>query len=286
MLVEREQYPATRACRLFDLSRSSYYYSGVEKPDSELEQAIETVLGEFPTYGTRRVSQQLRRVPHNLLVNRKRVKRVMSKKGWLQPVKRRKCRTTDSLHPYPRYPNLVKNLEVVCPDQVWAADITYIRLQRDFVYLAVMLDIFTRSVRGWCLSRLIDQDLTLEALHMALQTGVPEIHHSDQGVQYAALAYVDMLKEHNIQISMAAVGKAEENGYAERLIRTIKEEEVDLSEYLDFQDAQEQIGHFIEQVYNRKRIHSALGYLTPVEFSLAWRLAQTQLGYEAPLSTA
>jgi putative transposase len=206
----------------------------------------------------------------------------MSKKGWLQPVKRRKCRTTDSLHPYPRFPNLVKDLAVVYPDQVWAADITYIRLQRDFVYLAVVLDIFTRSVRGWCLSRLIDQDLTLEALHMALQAGVPEIHHSDQGVQYAALAYVDLLKEHNIQISMAAVGQAEENGYAERLIRTIKEEEVDLSEYLDFQDAQEQIGHFIEQVYNRKRIHSALGYLTPVEFSLAYRLAQTQLGHEAP----
>jgi putative transposase len=146
------------------------------------------------------------------------------------------------------------------------ADITYIRLMNEFVYLAVILDIFTRNIRGWCLSRQLDQDLTLEALQMALLAGVaPYIHHSDQGVQYAALAYVELLKLYQVQISMATVGKAEENGYAERFMRTIKEEEVNLSEYRDFADAQQQIGYFIEAVYNQKRIHSALDYLTPVE---------------------
>jgi len=138
------------------------------------------------------------------------------------------------------------------------------------------MDVFTRALRGWCLSRTLDQELTLTALKASLIKNKPDIHHSDQGVQYAAHAYIDLLKECNIQISMAAVGKAEENGYAERVIRTIKEEEVDLSEYLDFADAACQIGHFLEDVYMTKRIHSSLGYLTPVEFELAFRLAQTQ----------
>jgi transposase InsO family protein len=268
------------------LPRSSYYYRPVAPDDSRLEQAIEQVLGEFPTYGTRRVTHQLRRPPLRVLANRKRIQRVMRKQQWLQPVKGKKCRTTDSQHPYPRYPNRVKDLAVSFPDQVWASDITYIRLQREFVYLAVVLDVFTRAVRGWCLSRLLDQHLTRTALRQALTTGCPVIHHSDQGVQYAALAYVALLQEHQIQISMAAVGKAEENGYAERFMRTLKEEEVDLSEYRDFAEAQQQIGQFIEAVYNRKRIHSALGYLTPVEFELAYRLALTQPGLEAPLSEA
>jgi transposase InsO family protein len=286
MLVEREGYPAARACQLLDLPRSSYYYSAVQADDRELETAIAAVLEEFPTYGTRRVSQQLRRVPHQMCVNRKRARRVMRQKDWLQPARRRKYRTTNSQHPYPRYPNLVQGLEVVFPDQVWVADITYIRLQQEFVFLAVVLDVFTRAVRGWCLSRMIDQQLSLAALQMALQDRRPQIHHSDQGIQYAALAYIELLKVHTIQISMASVGKAEENGYAERFMRTIKEEEVDLSEYRHFDEALSQIGHFIEVVYNRKRIHSALGYLTPVEFELAWGLAQTLPVQQAPLSGA
>jgi putative transposase len=285
-LVECEQYPIVRACQLLDLPRSSYYYPSAKRADPELETAIEAVLGEFSTYGTRRVSQQLRRSPHRLVANRKRVKRIMREKGWLRPVKRRKCRTTNSEHPYPRYPNRVKDLQVAFPDQVWVADITYIRLQQEFIYLAVVLDVFTRCVRGWCLSRQIDQELTLAALRMALQAHTPAIHHSDQGIQYAALAYIELLKVQGIQISMASVGKAEENGYAERFMRTIKEEEVDLTEYLDFQDARAQIGHFIEEVYNHKRIHSAIGYLTPVEFELAWGLARTLPVQQAPLSRA
>ena len=144
------------------------------------------------------------------------------------------------------------------------------------------MDVFTRSIRGWCLSRTLDQELTLTALRAALETHSPEIHHSDQGVQYAAYAYTDLLKVHGIQISMAAVGKAEENGYAERFMRTIKEEEVDLSEYLDFWDAHLQIGRFIEDVYMTKRIHSSLGYLTPVEYEYAWWQAHFQPVMESP----
>ena len=200
----------------------------------------------------------------------------MAKKKLLRPVKRPKKRTTDSQHPYPRYPNRVKNLPVTRPDQVWVSDVTYIRLRNEFVYLAIIMDVYARGMRGWCSSRTLDQELTLTALRAALTVSVPDIHHSYQGVQYAAHAYIDLLRQHHIQISMAAIGKAEENGYAERVIRTIKEEEVYLSEYLDFADAARQIGHFIEDVYMTKRIHSALGYLTPAEFELAFRLAQTQ----------
>jgi transposase InsO family protein len=147
-------------------------------------------------------------------------------------------------------------------------------LGQGFVYLAVLMDVYTRVIRGWALSRDIDTDLTLAALGMALEDHVPEIHHSDQGVQYAATAYVQVLRPKGVAISMAAVGAPEENGYAERLIRTIKEEEVDLGEYRDFADARLNIGRFIDQVYNHKRIHSSLGYLTPAEFEADWRTVQ------------
>ena len=160
---------------------------------------------------------------------------------------------------------------MVRPDQVWVADITYIRLQRDFVYLAVIMDVFTRSIRGWQLGRSLEQELTLRALNQALQKRTPEIHHSDQGVQYAATDYVQRLQDCRAQISMAAIGEPRENGYAERLMRTIKEEEVALTEYRDFADAWQQLGRFIEAVYNVKRIHSALGYLTPAEFEEQWQ---------------
>jgi transposase InsO family protein len=274
MLSDQGDYPVSVACDLLELSPSTYYYRPVQADESELEAAIEEIAGQFPIYGTRRVAKQLRRPPYGMTVNRKRVRRIMAHKGLLRPVKRRKHRTTDSQHPYPRYPNLVKGLEITHPDQVWVCDITYIRLHREYVYLAIIMDVFTRSIRGWYLKRTIDQELTLMALRAALETHLPEIHHSDQGVQYAAYAYTDLLKVHGIQISMSAVGKAEENGYAERFMRTIKEEEVDLSEYLDFGDAQQQIQRFIEDVYMSKRIHSSLGYLTPVEYEYAWWQSQ------------
>ena len=275
-LVEQHKYPVRMVCEFLDLAPSSYYYCPKQAAPAQLLADLETVAGLHPTYGTRRVTHQLRRKPFSYAVSRKRIQRLMRKMGLLRPVKRRKVRTTNSQHPFLRYPNLVKDLEISQPDQVWVSDITYIRLQSEFVYLAIILDIFTRSIRGWCLSRSIDQQLTLDALRMALRNHpAPQIHHSDQGLQYAAHAYVNLLHAHHVQISMATIGKAEENGFAERFMRTIKEEEVDLSEYRDFADAHTQIGHFIEDVYNQKRIHSALGYFSPLEFELAWGLART-----------
>ena len=215
-------------------------------------------------------THELRRAPYRYRLNRKRVQRIMRARGWLRPVKRAKCRTTNSNHAYPRYPNRVEGLSVSHPDQVWVADITYIRLGQGFVYLAVVLDVFTRAIRGWSLSRSLDVRLSLAALVMGLQARTPQIHHSDQGIQYAAGEYVRVLRQHDILISMAAVGKPEENGFAERLMKTIKDEEVDLSEYRDFADAQAQIGRFLEDVYMTKRIHSSLGYLTPAEFEAAY----------------
>jgi putative transposase len=264
-------YAVGLACGVVGLPRSSYYYRSHREPDTHLETNIEAVLSQFPTYGTRRVTHQLRRAPYHDHINRKQVQRVMRHKDWLRKVKRRTCRTTDSDHPYPRYPNLVENLAIGRPDQVWVCDITYIRLGLEFIYLAVIMDVFTRAIRGWHLSRLLDVSLSLGALKMALTDHLPEIHHSDQGVQYAASEYVSILKNHQVSISMAAVGKAEENGYAERLMRTIKEEEVDLSDYQTFADAEGQIKRFLEEVYMTKRIHSSLGYLTPVEFEMAFR---------------
>jgi len=263
-------FPISQACELVELPRSSYYYRSQISDDSQLLTDMENVLGQFVTYGTRRVRSQLRRRPYSYRINRKRVQRLMRQNGWLRPLKRRKKRTTNSQHPYRRHPNLVKTLEIKRPEQVWVCDITFIRLGAGFVYLAIVMDVYTRTIRGWALRKQLDQELTLTALRMALQDQVPEIHHSDQGVQYAAHAYIDLLQDHQIRVSMAAVGKAEENGYAERLMRTIKEEEVDLSDYLDFVDAKHQIGSFIEDVYNHKRIHSSLGYLTPTEFEADW----------------
>jgi len=160
------------------------------------------------------------------------------------------------------------------PDQVWVADVTYLRLQKEFVYLAVLMDVYTRSIRGWHLGRTLEQELTLTALQRALEASRPEIHHSDQGVQYAATAYVTRLREAGVAISMAEVGEPTQNGYAERLMRTIKEEHVDLTEYVDYHDAYQQPGRFLDEVYMLKRIHSSLGYLTPAEFESQWRAQQ------------
>jgi transposase InsO family protein len=274
MLSQQDHYPVRVICRVLDLPRSTYYQHSKETNDQDLQEAIEAILEEFSTYGSRRVVKQLRRPPYNIRINRKLVQRLMRNMGLQQPQKRRTCHTTNSRHTYPRYPNLIRELKVVFPDQVWVCDITYIRLRNEFIYLAVIMDVFTRSIRGWHLSRSLDQQLTLIALRQALADHVPLIHHSDQGVQYAATVYTDLLASHGVQISMAQVGIPEENGFAERLLRTIKEEEVNLSEYHDFEDAFVQIGHFIEQVYQHKRIHSALGYLTPVEFEAAWQRQQ------------
>ena len=276
-LVETSGCSVQEACDVLGLAHSSYYYHSQRAEAEQLVVDLEQEAGRYPKYGSRRLTRQLRRAPYHYRVNRKRIQRIMRQKGLVRPPKQVKRHTTNSQHPFPRYPNLVIDLKVDHPEQVWVCDVTYVRLGKGFVYLAVIMDVFTRAIRGWNLSRTLDTDLTLGALQRALSLCIPEIHHSDQGVQYAAQAYTDLLKHYEVQISMAAQGKPEENGYAERLMRTIKEEEVDLSEYNDFTDAYRQIGRFLEDVYNTKRIHSALGYLTPMEFEMAWRMAQPVL---------
>jgi len=192
-----------------------------EEHDTSAELARIAEMERFPTYGYRRVTAQLRRDGCLGVVNAKRVRRVMRENDLLIRVKRR-VKTTDSEHSYGRYPNLVQDQEIVRPDQVWCADITYIQLQREFIYLAIVLDIFTRSLRGWELGRTLSSELALGALERALATHRPEIHHSDQGIQYAAHGYVERLQALDTRISMATKGQPTENPYAERAIRTIK----------------------------------------------------------------
>jgi putative transposase len=267
-------YPIRVLCEWLGVPRSSVYYKPQPIPDAEamFKVALLDLAGEWPTYGYRRLTAMMRR--EGWAVNRKRVRRWMDELGINGAPPQRTRRTTNSKHAFPRYPNLVQDLQITRPDQVWVADITYIRLRRDFVYLAVLMDVFTRTIRGWHLGRDLDQGLTLAALERALLGAVPEIHRSDQGVQYAATLYVERLQALGVRLSMATIGEPRENGYAERLVRTIKEEEVYLSEYHDFADAQRQIARFLDDVYNVKRIHSALGYLTPQEFEEQWRASQ------------
>lgn len=267
-----EAYPVTMLCEVLSLPRSSYYYQPVERDERDLKAAIEELAGQWPTYGYRRITAELKRAEWN--VNHKRVARLMRQMGLQVQQRRTKQWTTDSKHGWPRFPNLVLELEISYPEQVWVGDITYIHLQSDFVYLAILMDVFTRSIRGWHLARGLDQALTLTALKRALACSRPEIHHSDQGVQYAAGDYVHLLQDREVAISMADVGAAWQNGYAERLVRTIKEEEVYLSDYHDYHDAYRQIGRFLEEVYMHKRIHSSLGYLTPAEFETQWLTEQ------------
>jgi len=263
-----EQYPKAVVCQVLGVPRSNLYRRSSVVADEKLDAAMKEVCAEFPCYGYRRVTAELRK--QGWSINRKRVARLMKVMGLQAKKVVRKRRTTNSEHSFPRYPNLVASLVVQHPDQVWVADITYIRLKHGFVYLAVLMDVFTRAIRSWHLDRSLDQSLTLTALQKALPNHCPQIHHSDQGLQYAATDYTDLLQLHHIQISMANVGEPAQNGYAERLMRTIKEEEVDLSEYHDYSDAYQQIGRFLEDVYMRKRVHSSLHYLTPAEFESQW----------------
>lgn len=259
----REELPVRLLCQVVGLAPSSFYYTAQPVDETDLRAAIETIALEWPRYGYRRMTVELERRGWD--VNHKRVLRLMREGNLLVDV-RQFCRTTDSQHAYGRYPNLIKHLAIERPDAVWVADITYVRLPREFVYLAVLLDLFTRSIRGWELGRHLTAELPKAALVRALAKHRPVIHHSDQGVQYAATDYTAVLTAADVQISMAAVGKPTENAVAERFMRTLKEEEVRLHDYQDLAEARQRISHFLEEVYQHKRIHSALGSRTPAEF--------------------
>lgn len=265
-------YPIRQICAVGGFAVSTFYYRPHRPEVPGLAVALTELAGQWPRYGSRRLTVLLQQAGWS--VNRKRVQRLMRELGLVQKNKRKTYKTTQSGHGFGRFPNLVQGLAIRQPDHVWVADITYIRLPTEWVFLAVLMDVFTRNIRGWHLTRGLDVSLTQVALERALQTHCPQIHHSDQGIHYAAPAYVQHLERYHIQVSMAEVGAAWQNGYAERLMRTIKEEEVTLSEYRTYADAYAQLGHFLDEVYTHKRIHSALGYLTPLAFEQQWRARQ------------
>ena len=251
-------------CGILGVNRSSFYYQPREDPAEEgLRAEIEKLAGEYPRYGYRRITQLLVRMGYT--VGTRRVARLMKESNLLVAIKRA-CQTTKSLQGDKPWSNRLETLEVCRQDQVWVADITYIRLKGRFIYLCLLMDVFTRLIRAWHISQHLNQSLTLKPLKEAFCHSVPEIHHSDQGVQYLSKVYVTTLEEHGVEISVAARGRPWENGYAERLIRTLKEEEVHLNDYQSITEARDRIGDFITNVYNQKRPHSALGYLTPIEF--------------------
>ncbi len=259
------EYSVREICQTLGFNRSSFYYHPREDPSevSVLRTEIEKLAGRYPRYGYRRITQLLLRQGYT--VGTRGVARLMKANNLLIAVKRA-CQTTKSLQGEKPWRNRLVNLEVSRQDQVWVSDITYVRLKGRFIYVCLLMDVFTRMIRAWQLSQHLNQSLTLKPLKAAFCHSVCEIHHSDQGVQYLSKAYIATLQAHHIEISVAARGRPWENGYAERLIRTLKEEEVDINDYQDITEVRDRISHFITQVYHQKRPHSALGYLTPIEF--------------------
>ena len=269
-------------CRLLDLAPSTYYRRIFGRSDTRgdlqvMEQLIKQA-GKHPTWGYRRMTLHLHTTKRWASVNSKRVRRLMKIAGICGKKRRQSLLTTDSRHSFRRYPNLLRDWTlVVRPDQAWAADITYIVLSTgEVIYLAIVMDVFTRVIRGWALSTDLSAQLVVQALKRAFKRGRCEIHHSDQGIQYASHDYTRMLTDHGCQISMSDKGAAWQNCYAERWMRTLKEEEVYLADYADFDDALANIGKFIDVVYNKKRSHSALGNLTPKQFEAQWRAEHKQ----------
>jgi putative transposase len=248
--------------------RTFYYKSKRTASDDALIGRIGDICLEFPGYGYRRVAKQLQR--EGWIVNHKRIARIMRERHWsCRPRKKRWIVTTNSNHGFPVYPNLTKGLSIRTINQLWVADITYIRILTCFVYLAVILDAFSRRAIGYAVSITIDNRLTLDALRTAIGRRQPAagcIHHSDRGVQYASGDYVKELVAHGFRISMSRKGNPYDNAYAESFIKTLKSEEVHLWEYRTISDVQQRIPYFIEDVYNRKRLHSSLGYRPPSEF--------------------
>lgn len=263
--------PVASVFETLDLSRATHYRHRASltllDPDLELRDHIQRIALEWPQYGYRRITAELHR--QGTIANHKHVLRLMREDNLLCLRKRSFIRTTDSSHKFAIYPNLVPELSLTSINQLWLADITYIRLLRQFVYLAVILDAYSRRVIGWALEPYLEADLAVEALLMALATREVEqglVHHSDRGVQYASSAYTELLKERGIRISMSRRGNPYDNAQAERFMKTLKYEEVYLFEYETMAEARARISRFLEEVYNQKRLHSAIGYMPPAEY--------------------
>jgi putative transposase len=260
-----------RLCQTVGVSRAGYYRFLLRPPrqeaDMELRSQIQSIALRWPAYGYRRVQAELER--QGWRVNHKRVLRLMRVDNLLCLRRRKFILTTDSKHGLPIYSNLAKDMMLTGINQLWVADITYIRLAVEFVYLAVILDAFSRSCVGWALQRSLEAALVLEALHMALRRRRPQrglVHHSDRGVQYASRDYTQVLEQHGIRISMSRRGNVYDNSLAESFIKTLKYEEVYRTEYHNLEEAKASMQQFLEKIYNQKRLHSALGYRPPREF--------------------
>jgi transposase InsO family protein len=286
------EVPVQRLCQLSGVPRSSYYRAarpprvGMPDRNETVLQEIRTICEEMPSYGSPRVTAELHRRGYR--VNHKRVARLMGKANLHCRRKRRFIHTTDSKHNFRVYPNVAKDLIVVRPDQLWRADITYIRLVREFIYLAVILDAFSRRVVGWALARHIDAALTVKALKRAIEQRTVEpglIHHSDQGVQYACEEYIALLQDLKFTISMSRKGNPYDNAMAESFMKTLKAEEVYINEYHTITDASINIEHFIEIVYNTRRLHSSLGYHTPGEVEAEFHKPVSTLAIQETVST-
>jgi len=257
---------------LGSVSRASFYRFGEDHqarpdPDKDLRDSIQRIALEWPSYGRPRITAELRR--RGWKVNPKRVYRLLREDNLLCVRRRKFVVTTDSNHGRKVYPNLAGQMTLTGIDQLWVADITYIRLQTEFVYLAVVIDAFSRRVLGWALDRTVEDDLPLAALRMALELRQPKpgvVHHSDRGSQYASGDYTDLLQAHGCQISMSHKASPWENAGCESWMKTLKAEEVYRQEYRNLAEARASIAQFIDEVYNQKRLHSALGYRPPVEF--------------------
>ena len=251
-----------------DISRSTYYYKpgGKLSGVAELRDRIEKIAYKYPYYGYRRMTHALKR--DGIKINHKKVLKIMKEMG-IQCKKARKFAvTTNSSHKLRTYPNLAKKLVVDRTDKLWCADITYIRILTAFVYLAAIIDAFSRKIVGYAIGRTLAAELTLEALKRAIEgrNTTDLIHHSDRGIQYASYDYVALLESNDIKISMSAKGNPYENAFIESFFKTLKAEEVYLWEYETYRDVIERIPYFIEDVYNRKRLHSSIGYMPPEEF--------------------
>jgi transposase InsO family protein len=264
-----------RMVKLGRVSRSGFYrFDDVDPepdPDMDLRDAIQKIAVEWPSYGRPRITAELR--DRGWTVNPKRVYRLMHEDNLLCARKRKFVVTTDSNHTRKVYPNLARDMLLTAINQLWRADITYIRLRDEFVFLAVILDAYSRRVIGWALDRTMEDELTLTALRMALRRrAIPRdgksglVHHSDRGSQYASNDYTDLLQAHGIAISMSRKGNPWDNAACESFMKTLKYEEVLRNEYRDLAEARASIREFLERVYNEKRLHSALGYLPPARF--------------------